>query len=614
MLRAQECYGRHSAQLDTGTISLGRNLFPTLPEDRFDRKPIARGPFALVADVRLDNRDALGCALGLHRQQLERMSDSDLLFECLLAWGEDTPDRLAGEFAFAFWDGEKQSLLLARDVVGHRPLHFHRAADFFAFATMPSGLHALPQVPREFDEEFMAESLALLPHTGPQTHHRDIERVQPAHLVRVGRSGIVRERYWNPKGPAHRCRSPQECEEEVRRLVDQAVAAQLRGAAGQVATHLSGGLDSSIVTSTAARLMDPDKVVAFTAVPRAGFDGPGPAGVICDEGKIASATARLYPNIEHVTVESSAESPFSALEQEHFYQQQPVANLCNAVWGRQINRIASERGIKVLLVGNVGNLSVSYSGMEWLSAMIARGQPIRALRTASALARDGIPWRTLGAQMIGPFLPQPVWRLACQLYRRPIDLAEYSAVSPLVRGKIEAKARKRGFDLSYRPSKDPLAHRLAVLADGDGGYYYKGVLAQWGLSVRDPLADKRVLDFCLSLPPAEFVRDGRTRSLARRAFTDRLPAAVTERVVRGFQSADWFEAIARDFGTLQTEAGMIARCESASAAMDMQWIRQAVADWPSEGWERQDVLHRYRYGMLRAVSAGHFMRKVSGSN
>lgn len=614
MLRAQECYGRHSAQIDLGAISLGRRLFPTVPEDSFDRKPLARGPFALVADVRLDNRDDLARSLGVERQQLARMSDSDVLFECLLAWREDTPDRLAGEFAFAFWDGTEHSLLLARDVIGHRPLHFHRAADFFAFATMPSGLHALPEVPREFDGEFMAESLALLPHAGPNTHYRGIERVQPAHLVRVGKSGIVRERYWNPEGHTKASSSPREYEEELRRLVDQAVSAQLRGAEGQVATHLSSGLDSSIVTSTAARLIDPDKVVAFTAVPRSGFDGPVPAGVICNEGEIASATARLYPNVEHVTVESSAESPFSALEQEHFYQQQPVANLCNAVWGRQINRIASKRGIKVLLIGNVGNISASYSGMEWLSALIARGQPIRALRTARALARNGVPWRTLGAQMIGPFLPETLWRLACRIHRRPVDLAEYSAVSPLVRGEIEAKARKRGFDLSYRPSKDPFALRLSVLADGDGGYYYKGMLGQWGLSLRDPLADKRLLDFCLSVPPAEYVRDGRPRSLARRAFTDRLPRAVTDAGIRGFQSPDWFEAIERDLGTLRAEAEMIARCESASSAMDMDWLRRAVADWPSEGWERQEVVHRYRYGMLRAVSAGHFMRKVAGSN
>ena len=61
---------------------------------------------------------------------------------------------------------------------------------------------------------------------------------------------------------------------------------------------------------------------------------------------------------------------------------------------------------------------------------------------------------------------------------------------------------------------------------GDRGNFNKGVLATHGLDVRDPTADRRVLEYCLAIPPEQFILGGVPRSLARRAFADRLPAAV----------------------------------------------------------------------------------------
>ena len=76
--------------------------------------------------------------------------------------------------------------------------------------------------------------------------------------------------------------------------------------------YLSGGFDSGAVVATAARLLAPSgrRVIAFTGVPREGYDGPAPPNRIIDEGANAAATAALYPNIEHVLVRN--EGSFTA--------------------------------------------------------------------------------------------------------------------------------------------------------------------------------------------------------------------------------------------------------------------------------------------------------------
>jgi asparagine synthase (glutamine-hydrolysing) len=614
MLRAQDAYGRHSAQISDGSLALGRNLYPTLPEDRFDKGPLARGKFRLVADVKLDNRDELAAALGLESGKLASLADSGLLFESLLKWGDTAVDRLVGQFAFAFWDGRGQRLLLARDFLGMRPLHFHEGKNFLAFASMPSGLHALPDVPFDFDPEFMSESLALLPHVGRKTYYAGIQRVEPAHLAWVTAEGIAQRCYWSPPRTPQREAIPSDYEEGLRDFLDQAVKAQLRGAGATVGSHLSGGLDSSIVTTSAAMQMAPRTVVAFTAVPRPGFEGPVPAGRIANEGELAAATAAEYPNIEHVLVESGGQSPFAALDREHHFQQQPIANLCNAVWGRQINRRAHARGLKVLLIGSAGNMSISYSGLEWLPWLLKNGRPIEALKTAFALGSGGLAWRGIAAQLIGPFLPRSLWEFALRRHGRVTDLKDYAAVNPRHIPSIEEKARERRFDLAYRPGSDPVETRLSVLLRTDGGNYFKGVLAEWGLSLLDPTADKRLIEYGLAVPLEDYVRGGLPRSLARRAFGSRLPRQVIEATHKGYQSADWYETLGQHVAALREEVDAIGRCASAAETMDFGWLQQAALSLPDNGWARDDVMMRYRYGLLRAIAAGHFMRKVAGTN
>jgi asparagine synthase (glutamine-hydrolysing) len=542
------------------------------------------------------------------------MADSAVLFEALLKWGEDSVDHLVGEYAFALWDEANQDLLLGRDILGLRPLHYFQGPHFFAFASMPSGLHALPEVPYDFDVEFMIEQLAIIPPSGPATYFKAIQRVEPASVARVSRQGLRSRSYWNPVGPCGAAARPNEYEEGLRSVMDAAVTAQLRGVGDVVATQLSSGLDSSTVTATAARLFPEGKLVAFTAVPRTGFSGCAPANSIADESELAAATARLYPNIEHVVIPNSGESPLKWLDRAFVYQQQPMANLANAVWGQAIHEAARQRGANTILKASAGNLTSSYSGLEYLPFLLSHGRLPKLLDISSKLLRNGMRPLTLGAAIVGPFTPPAMWTALRRLTRRRTGIMSFSAVNRAQLEQVQLKSRDRGWDLAERPRGDPFENRIWALKRADGGNAYKGALAEWGLSVRDPTADRRVIEYTLAVPYEEFLSGGVPRSLARGAFADRLPGAVINARVRGYQSADWYEALNGARSEIEDELALIMRCDAAAEALDFDWLDECVRSWPSDGWERDDIRSKYRLGLLRGISAGHFVRRVRGTN
>jgi asparagine synthase (glutamine-hydrolysing) len=148
----------------------------------------------------------------------------------------------------------------------------------------------------------------------------------------------------------------------------------------------------------------------------------------------------------------------------------------------------------------------------------------------------------------------------------------------------------------------------------DPGNYYKGALGGWGVDIRDPTADRRLVEFCLSVPTELFLADGRPRALARLALADRLPKAVLDERNRGYQAIDWHEGLTAARAELSDAIARLRDCEAAKRLLDLPRLERLTRDWPTGGWERDDVRAPYRYALLRGLSAGQFLRKAAGSN
>jgi asparagine synthase (glutamine-hydrolysing) len=620
MLQAQRVYAPDApASWSDGRIALGRRLWTLLPEDRFDRGPVISQAGTLIADLRLDNRDELGDALGIGPADAKALSDAALLMKALERWGDEAVDRLVGEFAFAWWDAREQRLVLARDPLGHRPLHFHRGDGFFAFASMPKGLHALPEIPYGPDRRAVASFLALVPETGSETFFEGIEKVCSAEIAIVTRNGMRSRRWWDPRPAPLILPSAGDYAEAMRAELDRAVAVRLRGADGRVASHLSGGLDSTAIAATAARQLGPSggKVTGFTAVPRPGSAPPPGRDNFYDEGPLAAAVADLYPNMEQVTLATADRSPTADLARHFFLYERPFLNLCNGVWMHASYEAAKARRLTIFLTGQYGNASFSYDGMAFLHQLLRQGRLLRLGSEAARLYRGGTRLGTIAAQVLGPLLPDPVWNGIGRLRGGDRSLASVSSLTPeraAAHGVYE-RAEERGLDLNCRPRRDPIEARLWMVRRVDSGNYRKGALAGWGVDLREPAGDRRLIEFCLSVPVEQFLLGGSRRSLARRAFADRLPAEVAGERRKGLQAVDWLEGLTAARAEVAEEVEAIAECGPAADTVDSAMLRRLVEDWPAKGsWNERAVVSGYRLALLRGISAGRFIRQASGSN
>jgi asparagine synthase (glutamine-hydrolysing) len=622
MLAAQAFYGPDAgAQWSESDVALGRRLMRLLPEDAYDRQPLmsSDGRYVLVADVRVDNRDELTEALRIPAWQARSLCDAAILLVAIERWEDFCLERIIGDYAFALWDGARRRLLLARDPLGQRPLHYHRGDKFFAFASMPKGLHALAEVPYAPDEDRIAEFLALMLENGPQSFFQGVERVEPGHVVTVTPTGLVTRRHWQPTRRRIVLNGPAEYAEALRDLLDQSVRCRLRGAEDVGAT-LSGGFDSAAVAATAARLLAPSgrRVIAYTAVPREGYDGLAPRNRIVDEGPYAATTAAQYPNMEHVLIRSHDRSPLDVLDRSFFLFDRPLLNISSRVWGNSICDAVRERKLTVLLTGALGNLGLSYNGLELLPELFRNGRWLRWLREARALVTPGgMRWRGVLANTLGPWCPAALWVwLNRVVHGSPFEIEDYTAINSrrLAELDLPARAKARGLNLAYRPWKDSFAVRLWALRRGDPGNYNKGTLGGWHIDMRDPTADVRLLEFCLAVPTEQFLSGGKQRALARRALSDRLPRCVLEERRRGLQVADWHEGLTAVRDRVAAELGRLDACAPARKALDLPRLHRLVETWPTGGWERDEVSVPYRLTLLRGIAIGHFLRRATGGN
>ncbi|HEY0113624.1 MAG TPA: asparagine synthase-related protein [Allosphingosinicella sp.] len=619
MLQAQAIYGSTapSTWSDNG-IAIGRRLFALLPEDRFQLGLITGegGTSALAADVRLDNREELCEGLGMSAAEARECSDALLLLKALERWGDSALQRVSGPFAFAFWRGRQRELILARDFMGGRPLHYALSRGLIAFSSMPKGLHSLPEFPPAADRIAAADFLALMPETGPESYFENIKRVRPGEVLRISAEGrLTSGRYWQPALEPLRFKRSEDYADALRQHMNRGVAAQLRGAGGVVAAHLSAGLDSSTVAATAARNLRSSggKVVAYTSVPSPNYGGQS-SDSLEDEGPIAAKVAELHANMEHVLIRPDGRSPLACLDRNFFLYERPVLNLCNTVWNDTILDDVKKRGIGVLLTGMRGNTSFSFDGMPLLTQLMMRGHLLSLGREAWQLFRHGTRLGTIAAQTVGPFVPRPMWRAIARARGRSRSLTSYTALNGATSERVKERAAQRALDTTYRPRRDALEARLWMLSRVDLGNYRQGWLGGWGVDVRDPTSDRHLIEFCLRVPLDQYLRNGTTRFLARTAFTDRLPAEVTSERRKGYQAADWFETLSAAKGDVASELDRILACSEAVEALDSDKLRRLVDNWPQADPRNRTAVDNYRLALLRGISGGHFVRKASGSN
>lgn len=594
-------------------VVIGAAQGTSTPQDLHDVQPVAApgGSLMLVADVRLDNRDELAGALGVPDDEVT--PDSAFVLAAYARWGEGCLERLTGEFALALVDFGRGAVMLARDHVGARPLALHIRRGTVAFASMPLALTAFEGVGHDLDETHAAEILALA-YSSERTFVRGVEWLAPGSAAWIELSGVTRREWWAPDPSARLDVPPYEHERRLRDALDAAVAARLRSA-GAVAAGVSGGLDSTSIAATAARLLDPAPLRIYTSAPRAGW-GPGPArpGWDADETPLVTALADAHPNMIPSVVHVESDARFLELQEPMWaLGAGPARNPCNLVWMHRLRVRARADGAATLLHGDFGNFFFSADGPAWLAALLRSGRIARFAREASAWRRsNGESWTAiLRRHLLGELLPYSVRRLVRRGLGRPPARDEWLEATGLRRDIAERLPLETLVPhLDERRRGDGRASTLAVRAHYAGLADVASALAAvTGVEARDPMSDRRVVEVAMRQP--EWVRrhDGQTRAVARGAMSDRLPDAIRTRTRRGEQFPDWLDAMTAERDDIEAEVDAMDANSVAAELIDVERLRSLVRSWPdARAWADPAVVRDYRVVLLRSAVVSRYLR------
>jgi asparagine synthase (glutamine-hydrolysing) len=606
----------------SGNIGLVHVLMRMTPEDRFDRQPQRGASGSLItADVRLDNRDDILARIGITQREAMEWPDSRVLLTGWEKLGDDIWPMLRGPFAVAIWDPRNRALTLARDQLGLNVVMWHRGERFFAFATMPNGLFALANVPRELSEEKLADFLVLNHADHATTIYRNVFRVPPAHSMQVKHDGsITQRRYWSP-AEIKPVRLPSDAAyaEGLRECLDLAVRRQMRSA-HPIGCLLSGGLDSSSVCVLAARALAEknQRLVAFTGVPRRGFDGPIPTGHYADETPYVDAIQKAARNIDVTYVRNDACNDFAELERFFIALEGPVRNPTNLGWVLAILRLARAQGRRVLLGGLYGNYTISWNGWSQAVAHLLRGRLLTAYRQWHLYYRrtSYSRWVALRKLFVEPLVPERLGNWADRR-RHPTRIAAWQDHAAIrldfaAAMAVDARAQKVGHDFLYRMRQD---ERIRGLSQVDYvGDWQAAEKAVTGVEVRDPTADIDVISYCFGVPPEQYLAEGIDRSLIRRAMWGLLPEMVLTNRLSGLQAADWYEKLENQHGELARQIAELSESPLVRRVIDLVRLERAIKNWPTGGWHTTEVFQEYNLALTRGVAGGRFLRWFESAN
>lgn len=610
-------YGRDAQNhICIGNAAFLRTLLRTTPEDSLDNQPLIHrsSGAVLVFDGRLDNRAELADRLCIDSIALRAMADCHIVMRGLLEKKTGFIEALIGDFSLAFWDRNEQQLHLARDAMGIRPIYWHRHNDSLVFSTMPKGIFAFPGISRSIDHDTVNNLLCLLPQEGNRSFYKGIQRVRPGQHVVLTEKGYHERIFFDVSTPAKvEARSDQEHIEALREITELAVRCRLR-ADTPISTELSSGKDSSTVTAIAARALaeSGQRIQAYTSVPREGFDSSVIKGFHGDEGPGAKAVAAMHHNLDHHLFYLEGRTPLDGLDEFVEAMDRMPLNLSNITWSNGIKKLAASRGSRVLLNGAMGNFTISYDGIYRLPSLLLSGQWRKWAQECKKLTRHQRKpnWRMLLEFSAGPVIPGRVWMWLQRRRGRSWDLSEYSPISPELATEY---SRKNSWDLSYRPVRDGRKLMAECLTRMDLGDYY-AAYNTFGVEVRSPLVDRRLITLCQTIPESLFLKDGDRCWLLKQAMKGLLPKELLSIRTHGLQAADWFESASQKREQFSQAVKDLDSYPSARQLLDLESMEELTRNWPSSGWDETQTHRAYRLKLLRGLSTGAFIRYVDNKN
>ena len=499
-------------------------------------------------------------------ERFETESDTEVILRGYVRWGDALAERLNGMFAFAIWDGRSRRLVLIRDRMGIKPLYIHPTADGVLFGSEPKAILANPIARRAVSADGLRELLAFVKTPG-HAIWSGMREVEPGTVVTVDERGLRERRYWRLQTAPHD--DDQEATvAHVRELLEDIVRRQLISDVPRCVL-LSGGLDSSVVTALAARILgeQDERVRSFSV-------------------DFVGQTEHFKPD----ALRPTPDAPYVRDVARHVGSQHADIVLDHGTLSDPDTRraVVKASDLPVGLGDMYASLYLLCKAIREHSTVALSGESAdelfggyRQFHDPAAQRAHTYPWLALdeirfaGADAI--LVPGLAGALDLADYRRThyedaiAEVEHLDSESDLEsRMRVSSYLHLTRFVRYLLDRKDRMS--MAV-----------------GLEVRVPFCDHRLVEYVYNAPWALKTYDGREKSLLRGAGRDLLPRSVAERVKSPYPSTqDWHYV-----NDIQDQARELLSQpdHDVFSLVDPAWVRTATGHDPAQldGGERQGL-------------------------
>ena len=468
-------------------------------------------------------------------------SDTETIVHAYEEWGEDAFSRLRGMFGIALWDARDGSLLLARDRVGIKPLHYAIAGERLYFGSEIKSILATGAVARAIDFEALDHYISFLYTPRDASIFAGVRKLPPGHVLRWHGGTARITRYWELPAQENPPRSEEEAVENLRGVLRDAVRSHLMSEV-PLGAFLSGGIDSSVVVGLMSEASS-RPVRTFSI----GFDDPR-----YDELEHARVVARHFGTDHHEFVVKP--DALAIIDDLIAHFDEPFGD-SSAIPTWYVSEMA-RRHVTVVLSGDGGDELFGgyerYSAHPRIAAFDRWAPP--ASRTVASLVWPLLPHGVTGKNFlrraardergryldqIGYFQPDEKQALVSEDVRRAIgdSDAEVRLGRHFTRfDRLPWNAQMMHFDFETYLPEDILTKvdRMSMAHS---------------IESRVPLLDNHVVDFAAGIPAGLKIKNGRKKHILKEAASKLLPLEILNRRKQGFAVpvGGWFRSDLREF-------------------------------------------------------------------